>query len=282
MYVGFNFRVFFVCFVFFIVNPASLAATSNKRFFKFWFWGRFQSDGGLWIASAATAWWWSSSAAPHAMCSQRSWWQICTVVTLLNWCILIPWCSGAFSALTLLVGRQEGHLVCKKPSSELLAWLSDWSEVQTCIWPSWYHCHSLSLAPVKSRLVLPFWYWLTWVVPDKGPLNGCVCDVLVTGGDFHITEDSAWRDRSLLHLPDLRTLLPRRHDSCEYRLHIICKSVFSFVCQLSACHCPHLCVSRCCRSISPAGTALSSKPTSAVWAIISACQMCFLLETLAF
>ena len=25
----------------------------------------------------------------------------------------------------------------------------------------------------KSRLVLPFWYWLTRVVPDKGPLNGC-------------------------------------------------------------------------------------------------------------
>jgi len=29
----------------------------------------------------------------------------------------------------------------------------------------------LSLASVKSRLVLPFWYWLTWVVPEKGPLN---------------------------------------------------------------------------------------------------------------
>ena len=25
------------------------------------------------------------------------------------------------------------------------------------------------------RLVLPFWYWLTWVVPDKVALNGCVC-----------------------------------------------------------------------------------------------------------
>ena len=25
------------------------------------------------------------------------------------------------------------------------------------------------------RLVLPFWYRLTWVVPEKGPLNGCVC-----------------------------------------------------------------------------------------------------------
>jgi len=24
------------------------------------------------------------------------------------------------------------------------------------------------------RLVLPFWYWLTWVVPEKGPLNMCV------------------------------------------------------------------------------------------------------------
>jgi len=50
-----------------------------------------------------------------------------------------------------------------------------WSAVQTCIRPSWCHCHWLSLASVKSRLVLPFWYWLTRVVPDKGPLNGCVC-----------------------------------------------------------------------------------------------------------
>jgi len=34
----------------------------------------------------------------------------------------------------------------------------------------------LSLAPVKSRLVLPFWYQLTRVDSDKGPLNGvCVC-----------------------------------------------------------------------------------------------------------
>ena len=57
----------------------------------------------------------------------------------------------------------------------VLAWLSVWSEVQTCIWPSWCHCHSLSLASVKSRLVLPFWYRLTRVVPGKGPLRGCVC-----------------------------------------------------------------------------------------------------------
>jgi len=57
----------------------------------------------------------------------------------------------AFSALTLLVGRQEGHPACKKLSGgvlawlsiwsevlsgEVLAWLSIWSEVQTCIWSS--------------------------------------------------------------------------------------------------------------------------------------------------
>ena len=78
----------------------------------------------------------------------------------------------AFSALWLLVGRQEGHPACKKLSGGVLAWLSVWSEVQSCIWPSWCHCHSLSLASVKSRLVLPFWYQLTWVVPEKGPLNG--------------------------------------------------------------------------------------------------------------
>jgi len=47
--------------------------------------------------------------------------------------------------------------------------------VQTCIWLSLCHCYSLSLASVKSRLVLPFWYRLTRVVPEKGPLNGCVC-----------------------------------------------------------------------------------------------------------
>jgi len=42
----------------------------------------------------------------------------------------------AFSALMLLVGWQEGHPACKKLSGGVLSWLSVWSEVQTCIWPS--------------------------------------------------------------------------------------------------------------------------------------------------
>ena len=40
----------------------------------------------------------------------------------------------AFSALMLLVGQQEGHPAYKKLNGGVLAWLSVWSEVQTCIW----------------------------------------------------------------------------------------------------------------------------------------------------
>ena len=36
-----------------------------------------------------------------------------------------------------------------------------------------------AIASVKSRLVLPFWYRLTRVVPDKGPLCVCVCVCVV-------------------------------------------------------------------------------------------------------
>ena len=73
------------------------------------------------------------------------------------------------------LGGRKGIRPVKKQSGGVLAWLSVWNEMQTFIWPSWCHCHSLSLASVKSRLVLPFWYRLTRVVLDKGPLNACVC-----------------------------------------------------------------------------------------------------------
>jgi len=52
----------------------------------------------------------------------------------------------AFSALTLLAGRQEGHPACKKLSGGVLAWLSFWSEVQT---------HMAQLMPLPlTRLLL--------------------------------------------------------------------------------------------------------------------------------
>jgi len=42
------------------------------------------------------------------------------------------------------------------------------------------HC----LAAVKSRLVLPFWYRLTRIVPEKGPLNACVCIIMFTDSSY--------------------------------------------------------------------------------------------------
>jgi len=59
-----------------------------------------------------------------------------------------------FSAWTLLVGRQERHLACKKLSGGIPVWLSVCSKVQICIWPSWCHCQPLSLAPVN-----PDWWF---------------------------------------------------------------------------------------------------------------------------
>ena len=103
-------------------------------------------------------------------------WLLHGTVVLLTLLLLL---LGDYVLLTLMpsvlwrccVGGRKGI----RPVKNWLAWFSVWREVQTCIWPSWCHCHSLSLALVKSRLVLPFWYRLTRVVPDKGPLNGCVC-----------------------------------------------------------------------------------------------------------
>jgi len=55
----------------------------------------------------------------------------CTNTNSKQWVIgeqYLPFC--AFSALTLLVGRQEEHPACKKLSGEVLVWLSVWNEVQ--------------------------------------------------------------------------------------------------------------------------------------------------------
>ena len=85
---------------------------------------------------------------------------------------------SALSALTLLVGRQEGHPARKKSEwwgSGMVICLERGADLHMAKLMPLPVCHSLSLASVKSRLVLPFWYRLTRVVPEKGPLNVCVC-----------------------------------------------------------------------------------------------------------
>ena len=96
------------------------------------------------------------AASRLAKAAQRILGGVVVVVVVVVVFLVVVGDYSAFSALTLLVGRQEGHPACRKPSGGVLAWLSVWSDVQTCVWPSWCYCHSLSLAPVKSRLVFPF------------------------------------------------------------------------------------------------------------------------------
>jgi len=38
--------------------------------------------------------------------------------------------------------------------------------------------HTAQLMPLPLSLVLPFWYWPTRLVLEKGPLDRCVCAVL--------------------------------------------------------------------------------------------------------
>ena len=105
--------------------------------------------------------------------ASRPWEEHCS--RTFNWHrVREPFVAYVVNALTLSVGWQEGHSAWNNLSGGVLASFSFMSEVQTCIRPSWCHCHSLSLASVKSRLVLPFWYQLTRVVPEKEPLNACV------------------------------------------------------------------------------------------------------------
>jgi len=58
------------------------------------------------------------------------------VVVIVKFSTVYSMHQFAFSAMTLLVGWQEGHPACKTFRGGVLSWLSVWSTVQTCIWPS--------------------------------------------------------------------------------------------------------------------------------------------------
>ena len=82
--------------------------------------------------------------------------------------------------MTLLVGWREGHQAVKNEwwGTGMVICLerdADLHMAQLMPLPLTVSCFS------KTRLVLPFWYRLTRVVLEKGPLNGCVCVVVVVG-----------------------------------------------------------------------------------------------------
>ena len=63
-------------------------------------------------------------------------WILLTIMHIYKLYLLSTYLLFTLSALMLLVEWQEGHPACKKVSGGVLVWLSVWSEVQTCIWPS--------------------------------------------------------------------------------------------------------------------------------------------------
>ena len=111
--------------------------------------------------------------------------------TILQLCLT----HTAFSALMLLVGRQEGHPACKKLEWWGAGMVICLERVQICIWPSWCHCHSLSLASVKSRLV--------YLSGTDSP--GCVCT--------SITKDSKWKTWTT-NSRDRATLFSDTRENC--------------------------------------------------------------------
>jgi len=72
--------------------------------------------------------------------------------------------------LTLLVGRQEGHPACEK-----LEWWGAGVVIVICL-ERGADLHMAQQMPLpltvscfsKIQIGLPFWYRLTWVVPEKG------------------------------------------------------------------------------------------------------------------
>ena len=109
-----------------------------------------------------------------SLCGMPASWVICSanVFSLLHIFRIV------FSALTLLVGQQEGHPACKNTEwwgAGMVICLGRGADLHMA---QLMQCHSLSLAPV------PLWYWLTWVVPDIGPLNGC-CSYIFNGQISH-------------------------------------------------------------------------------------------------
>ena len=112
----------------------------------------------------------------------------------------------------------------------MLAWLSVWSEVQTCIWFSWCHCHSPSLASVKSRLALPFWYRLTWVVPGKGPLSGCSKGMEVICMLSHFMPLTPW-----IVTDYFLSWLYFMESSCSNHFHVFSIQIYVYVPRMLVC-----------------------------------------------
>jgi len=89
-------------------------------------------------------WFYLLSVKGNEAISEWHWnWQLFVIsinYMIVIFCILpsVLWCCW--------LGSRKGIQPVKNLSGGMLAWLCVWVKVRICIWPSWCHCHSLSLA----------------------------------------------------------------------------------------------------------------------------------------
>ena len=148
----------------------------------------------------------------------------------------------------------------------MLAWLSVWSKVQTCIWPSGCHCgylHSFRqmalpvngsthLIPAllliyrprkderlsciscfsKIQIGLHFWYRLTWVVTEKGPLNMRVCVCGITDERYRDNIDNTVEESSGIFSLTGMCWLPSVRPAGSKTLHQQNPPVLNWRCQV--------------------------------------------------
>ena len=89
---------------------------------------------------------------------------------MLNSCLMSIY---AFSALTLLIGWQEGHPACK---NWVVRYWRGYLSGARCKWFAYSPADATATPTSCSSKIqngLPFWCWLTQVVLEKKPLNGC-------------------------------------------------------------------------------------------------------------
>jgi len=109
-------------------------------------------------------------------------WGICIVPPIGRLIISVLW--------RCWLGGRKGIQPVKKLSGGVLAWFSVWSKVQSCIWPSWCHCHSLCLYFSKIQIGFTSLELVHPGSPAKRAVKRvCVC-VCVLGGRWHITKQS--------------------------------------------------------------------------------------------
>jgi len=101
-----------------------------------------------------------------------------------DWKLKLGKQGGGIALFSILEWLPALTAPCKEELCRCVLWGMRWTQVSPagetlqkvkgskhCIWPSRCHCHSLSLAPEIqigfTFLVLPFWYRLTLVIPDK-------------------------------------------------------------------------------------------------------------------